>query len=261
MLPLPPVCWSGRNRQPTAAEPGAAAAPGAAGAGNTTGNSGCVRSAAQRRAWGARGGTARQHRQPHGKAAPGSRAARQQRHAAATQHRQPHGNGGNVFPQASPVFSFFGEGLRRTVAFVAGPPVSVCWRAGKRNGHSPPHAPHRWPRPRRRAGAPVATLEAGDPAATTEAPGERGRAGPRHRHEDPPPWLPGATDGSRTGTAATPTHGKRPGPARPCNSGSTNAREAAKPWTGNGGSRCLHRRTESRQARPGNKSNGLVQTL
>jgi hypothetical protein len=34
---------------------------------------------------------------------------------------QRNGNGGNRFPPTLSVFFFFGEGVRRTVAFVAGP--------------------------------------------------------------------------------------------------------------------------------------------
>ena len=47
------------------------------------------------------------------------------------------GNGGNGSPQTLSVFVFFGEGVRRTVAGVAGPascPGLVCWR-GRRNHH------------------------------------------------------------------------------------------------------------------------------
>src|ERR1019366_652243 len=139
-----------------------------------TGNSGCVRSAATQR----QAGSAKQHSAAAPAATRQQADRREQR-----QHRQTHGNKSNVFPQASPVFSFFGEGCGGPLLLLPGPVLSLCaGEAGKKSSDSPPHAPHQWPRPARRAGAPVATLEAGDPAATREAPGERGRAGPRHRH-------------------------------------------------------------------------------
>src|ERR1019366_6053397 len=180
----------------------------------------------------------------------GSRTARQQRHAAATQqqadrreqrqHRQTHGNKSNVFPQASPVFSFFGEGCGGPLLLLPGPVLSLCaGEAGKKSSDSPPHAPHQWPRPARRAGAPVATLEAGDPAATREAPGERGRAGPRHRHH-----RHRGCQGRRRTTQrehrhqrqppAAPAHAQQagPGPA-PSNRPNASARTAGRPRTGN----------------------------
>src|ERR1035437_9786113 len=138
----------------------------------TTGNSGCVRSAAQRR------------RRERGAAQRGSTGSRTATKATCLRRlllcffffeRVAEGR----------CFCWRGRCCFFVLAGLAGrgPVLSLCAGGpGRKSSDRPPRAPHQWPRPRRRAGAPAATLEAGDPAATTEAPGERGRAGPRHRH-------------------------------------------------------------------------------
>ena len=99
MLLLPPVCWSGRTRQPTAAAARQQRRPQLLPAAEAR-NARAASAATQRRAG---------EREAAQRGSTGRRTARQQRHAAATQqqadrreqrqHREPHGNGSSDTPQ------------------------------------------------------------------------------------------------------------------------------------------------------------------
>ena len=169
-----------------------------------------------------------------------------------------------------------------------GPVLSLCAGGpGRKSSDRPPRAPHQWPRPRRRAGAPAATLCAGQPPpGCARRPHDRFRQDrATHRNSGkptpgpPPPGLPGDDGGqhrestgtggrprqhqrTRTRAAGRPRTGKRsngtekqadPGGSR----SSGNARRAARPRTG-----ARQRRAEAGRPRIyGNRSNGSPQTL